>query len=153
MQLGRAGSPALELPLSAPWRAQLLDAVIFAAALVARRQHMPSAARMCLLRELGGLGLTAPLPFHGPTPDVMARFSMCLQQVTDPRRARRLLSQQMSPFVGTPWASIILDVAESVKQACDQDEERPETSAVPLRALRLSLGLCWPTDCSPPPRS
>jgi hypothetical protein len=146
-----AGSLVEELPLSASWRGQLLDAVILAGAWVAGgRGQVHPAARMCLLREIRLCGLSEPAEVgalrDGPPVDIMAEFDTYLRKLADPWRARRLIARQMDSFVGTPWAMIVLRIAEAVARESTR-RSVPEQGEGPLRALRLSLGLCSPNDC------
>jgi len=133
------------------WRAQLLDAVILAVACVAgSRMHGHPAAKMCLLRELRLCGLSQH-EFASDTPsvDVVAQFDRYIRVATDPARVRRLLSRKMDPFVGTPWSATVMRIAETVAQAANSNAPPSERAKMTLRALRLSLGLCYPNDCGP----
>jgi hypothetical protein len=149
MQNGGAGFLVQDLPLSAPWRAQLLEATILAGAFVAVvHGHVHPAARMCLLREIGSTGLARLTPDSGPPIAVMSYFDDCLRRLRMPGRARGMVARQMDPFVGTPWAHILVRVAEAVARAPNPDKPLEERALIPLRTLRISLGLCWPTDCA-----
>jgi hypothetical protein len=143
-----AGAPVDGLPLSAVWRAQLLDASILAAAVVARaRPSVPASLRMVVLNETRRSGL-ADSP---PVMDIAARFDRWSRLTVDPRNARRLLARHMDAFVGTPWAPIILRVAEAVAHATIANDTAAlqAASLVALRGVRTSLGICWPMQCGP----
>jgi hypothetical protein len=99
---------------------------------------------MVLLTETRLCGL-AGSPFGI---DVIARFESWLRLTADPRAARRLLAQHMNRFVGTPWAPIILRVAEVVAAGADPHRvNRPDASLAALKNLRISLGICRATEC------
>jgi hypothetical protein len=141
-QVMEASAPVVDLPLAASLRAQLLEAAILAGAWVASsRLHGHPAARMCLMTELRRCGLVAT----PPTVDVRARFDLWLRQLADPRRARRLISRQMDAFVGTPWAATVMRIADAVARS--SGDPLDARSGAAINALRLGLGLCWPTDC------
>jgi hypothetical protein len=152
MEHGRAEVPVEDLPLSAPWRAQLLHAVILAGAWVAvNGGKVRPAARMCLLREVRRR-FDKPGDALPPLPpvDILQVFDSQLRQLVSPWQVRRLMARQMNPFVGTPWAITILRVAEAVAVASCGSEAPCDGAGIKLRSLRISLGLCWPTECGPP---
>jgi hypothetical protein len=130
----------------------MLDAVILAGACVAgSRMQVHPAARMCLLREARLCGLSQPGADCETAPvDILALFDNYLRFASDSARVRRLLAKKMDPFVGTPWAATVMRIAETIALAPNPLAPPSDRAATTLRALRLSLGLCYPNDCGPP---
>jgi hypothetical protein len=140
------GACTIALPRSEAWRTQLLDATILAAVVVARgAMPVHPAARMVLLVETRRCGLVG----SPPALDVRSRFDTWLRLTADPRSARRLLARHMDPFVGTPWATLIVRIADAIARTSIRDEDQPLEAAtlVALRGLRTSLGVCWTSLC------
>jgi hypothetical protein len=129
------GCLPVDMPLCAAWRDRMLEAVVVASAILARKEgHIAPSVRMRLLAETRRSGLL-DLP---PQLDVLALLDQRLAVLVNPVAARRLASRTLSDFVGTPWAPVVLDMALKI----GQPEEPPLAgSPDPAKVVRLALGL------------